>query len=127
MKLLKPILIVAVVFMLIVVPVMALHVISIVASPKKEVVIYATDNIPLSLADKVAIISPGDKVEVVECMDGKSDLYLRVVTPSGEEGYTFTMGIFVSDMRLSLDSSITPSNLLKCVGFMRTYHRNRSR
>lgn len=85
---------------------------------EREAVIYMDDrNGPSDLRSGGEVVPAGEALEIVECIDTKSDRYIRVVTPSGVEGYLYDLD-FSASFSFSISSYASSRKLLGCALFL---------
>lgn len=83
-----------------------------------ESAIYHSDaEIPLSQRSIVGVLPPGSRVEVLKCIDSKSDQYFQVLSPSNEIGYLYNLNV-VASISLSRSSRLSAKDVLGCSLFL---------
>lgn len=88
------------------------------ATLKSDAFVYqSAENKPLNERAPLSAISTGGRVEVLECIDIKSDQYLRVLTREGDVGYLYNLDI-VPSVSLALQPRIEFSDAFGCAFFL---------
>lgn len=87
-------------------------------SVNSESIIYKLDaNEQFANRIKVTTLPAGANIEVLKCIDTKSDQYMKVLTPSNEIGYLYNLNV-VASISLSNATMLGLEDTLRCSLFL---------
>lgn len=83
-----------------------------------ESAVYQSDaSEPFEKRVEIAKIPAGTSVEILKCIDTKSDQYMKVLTPNNGVGYLYNLNV-VASVSLTRSPKLGPKDTLSCGLFL---------